>query len=365
MFVLDRKEIMMKKAGPWIRVVGFIIGTVLLILLCDFAFAQTGYVRYVLSYFEKTSDNINTLVLGASHARSAIDPQKIDDVNGTNSFSLAIPGETVKDSYYVLEEACRSKNIKTVIFDIDYQYWMEPQGEGYFQEPFIYNQFEWKSPVKWQYMVQNMFNLDIRNALTKRNVYLCTPSAVVTNVKQKLSQEYKDADIYSLDVSDANGPYIGKGFFSRITSGGLPGGDAYVDGWIGRQNDGFDTGVVEKFRKIKKYCDDNGIELICVTSPITPSVMKKLGMEKVDEKFNEFFEKNNITYYNFNKARFDVLNRTDKDYGDKEGHMGGELAEMYSQVLAEVLKGHFDNTLDKSKYFYDTFEQMYKDMEEQ
>ena len=45
--------------------------------------------------------------------------------------------------------------------------------------------------------------------------------------------------------------------------------------------------------------------------------------------------------------------------------MGCELAERYSEVLAVVLKGHFNNTLDKSKYFYDTFEQMYEEMEEQ
>ena len=113
----------------------------------------------------------------------------------------------------MLQEACRSKKIKTLIFDVDYQYWMEPQAEGYFQEPFIYNQLSWSSPVKWKYMAENMLNLDVRNAFTKRNVYLCTPSSVKTNISQKRSQEYKDADIYSIEVPDANGPYIGKGFF--------------------------------------------------------------------------------------------------------------------------------------------------------
>ena len=132
----------MKRVVPWIRVAGFIVGLVVLVAIFDYAFAQTGYVRYVLTYFQNSDEDIDTLVLGASHARSAIDPQKIDDVNDTNSFSLAIPGEMVKDSYYVLQEACRSKKIKTLIFDVDYQYWMEPQAEGYFQEPFIYNQLK-------------------------------------------------------------------------------------------------------------------------------------------------------------------------------------------------------------------------------
>ena len=111
----------MKRAVPWIRVAGFIVGLVVLVAIFDYAFAQTGYVRYVLTYFQNSDEDIDTLVLGASHARSAIDPQKIDDVNDTNSFSLAIPGEMVKDSYYVLQEACRSKKIKTLIFDVGKQ----------------------------------------------------------------------------------------------------------------------------------------------------------------------------------------------------------------------------------------------------
>ena len=286
----------MKRAVPWIRVAGFIVGLVVLVAIFDYAFAQTGYVRYVLTYFQNSDEDIDTLVLGASHARSAIDPQKIDDVNDTNSFSLAIPGEMVKDSYYVLQEACRSKKIKTLIFDVDYQYWMEPQAEGYFQEPFIYNQLSWSSPVKWKYMAENMLNLDVRNAFTKRNVYLCTPSSVKTNISQKRSQEYKDADIYSIEVPDANGPYIGKGFFYREVSGLQPGGDAYVDGWVGRENDGLSEVAVTKFKQIKKFCDDNGIELICVTSPITPSVMKKLGMGTSSNSMMSSMMNTNVFY---------------------------------------------------------------------
>ena len=67
----------MKRAVPWIRVAGFIVGLVVLVAIFDYAFAQTGYVRYVLTYFQNSDEDIDTLVLGASHARSAIDPQKI------------------------------------------------------------------------------------------------------------------------------------------------------------------------------------------------------------------------------------------------------------------------------------------------
>jgi len=45
-----------------------------------------------------------------------------------------------------------------------------------------------------------------------------------------------------------------------------------------------------------------GIELICVTSPITPSSVKRLGLDVVNEKFEKFFGELGVTYYNFNKA---------------------------------------------------------------
>ena len=65
---------------------------------------------------------------------------------------------------------------------------------------------------------------------------------------------------------------------------------------------------------------------------------EEAGMETVNDVLSQFFEEQNVPYYNFNKARLSVLDRSDLDYGDKEGHMGGELAEEYSEVLAEVLK---------------------------
>ena len=93
------------------------------------------------------------MILGASHARSAIDPAKIDSQADTVTLSMAIPGETLKDSYYVLEESCKNNDVKRVIFDVDYQYWFGPQEEGYFAETFIYNQFSWLSLTKWDYFI--------------------------------------------------------------------------------------------------------------------------------------------------------------------------------------------------------------------
>ena len=357
---------MNKKVASAIKCIVFLAGVVVMIALFDFFFAQSGYIRYIFKYNEQTKDEYTGLVLGASHARSAIDPQKIDDESGdTNTLSLAIPGETLKDSCYVLEEALRSQsNVKRVILDVDYQYWYGEISEGYFQEAFIYNQLSWTSPVKWEYLASNLTNLDIRNALTKRNVYSISLSSIKANVEQKMSESYKNADIYSLEVGDANGPYVGKGFFSRVLSGYKAGGMDYINNMSELYKSGICDFAVKYFNQLKKICDDKGIELICVTSPIAPSVMETLHLDVVHDDFVKFFNEQGIAYFDFNMARFDVLPRTDYDYGDLEGHMGGEPAERYSKVLGEVLNKYTNNNLKMTDYFYETFDQVYANVEE-
>jgi hypothetical protein len=281
---------------------------------------------------------------------------------GTNSINLAIPGETIKDSYYVLKEACRNNKVKRVVLDVDYQYWLNPQLEGYFAEPFIYNQLSWTSPVKWQYVMDNMDVLDVRNAFTKRNVYLCTWNGATTNIKFKNSDTYKNNNISELTVSDANGPYVGKGFFYRHTSG-LPRGASYLQGWYNCAGRGVSSYVESEFVRIKQYCDQNNIELIAVTSPITPSAMQLVGMQDIHQVMvNNIFDKYGVNYYDFNMALMDVLPREDSDFGDMEGHMGGELAEEYSTVLASVLNDYVNGKLDSNQYFYSSYDELYQQM---
>ena len=57
-----------------------------------------------------------------------------------------------------------------------------------------------------------------------------------------------------------------------------------------------------------------------------------------------------------------VLPRDDSAYVDTEGHMYGELAESYSELLAQVLMEDAMGTLDESRYFYNSYQDMYASM---
>ena len=160
----------MKKFKPIIRCVIFLAGLAAIMGVIDFACVQTGYVNYILRNVcaKANGTDYDTVVIGASHARASSDPEQIDKNAGTYSINMAIPGETVKDSYYVLEETCRTNDIKTVILDIDYQYYFNPPKEGFYTEQFIQCQMDWRSYVKWQYIYDNMERMEIRNVFTRR-----------------------------------------------------------------------------------------------------------------------------------------------------------------------------------------------------
>lgn len=99
-----------------------------------------------------------------------------------------------------------------------------------------------------------------------------------------------------------------------------------------------------------------------MTSPIAPAAMQKLGMGKVHDTLQKAFDELGLKYYDFNKALMSFVPRDDIHYGDLEGHMGGALANTYSQAFAKLLKDAQDGEIQESDYFYASFDEMYQTM---
>ena len=74
----------MKKSMPWIRCAGFLVGLAVILGICDFCFAPSGYVRFILHEVNRKDTQYDTIILGASHARSAINPEYLDAVSYTH-----------------------------------------------------------------------------------------------------------------------------------------------------------------------------------------------------------------------------------------------------------------------------------------
>jgi len=123
----------MKKAWPHIKCVLFIVVLAVVILVCDYLFAESGYIRFVLNDVNSSNESYDTIVLGASHTRCSIDTEYLDKYMNVNSFNMGIPGETVDDFYYVLKSVVDSGNCGCRLLLLDE--WAVP--ESFFQVIYI------------------------------------------------------------------------------------------------------------------------------------------------------------------------------------------------------------------------------------
>ena len=72
----------MKKLWPHIRCVIFICVLAAVICVCDYLFAESGYIRFIFNQVKaenaETDSGYDTIILGASHTRCSIDTEYLD-----------------------------------------------------------------------------------------------------------------------------------------------------------------------------------------------------------------------------------------------------------------------------------------------
>lgn len=245
-------------------------------------------------------------------------------------------------------ESDRHNNVKRVIYDLDYQYWCN-YAEREFEDCFIYTWLPF-SNVKLKYIADNLLTKDFRTVYSKRWAYETSPSSIMNNLKVKSSAAYRNYSMDAVEIHDAGGPYAAKGFFYRdMKMDSLVPSD--IVAW---DESGISDKVLDSFEKTVQYCKKNNIELVCVTSPITPTTSVNGYSEQAGAYFTRLCEEYGVEYYDFNLLTMDTLPRTDDDFFDEEGHMLGELADRYSDILASVLL----DKCDKSTAFYGTYAQL-------
>lgn len=368
MFKNYRWIVMKVKVIAHIRCVAFLLVLAILIGTCDYFFSESGYIRYILHEVKATEENFDTIVIGSSHTRCSVDCRYLDEALGVNSFNIGIPGETVDDFYYVLKSICKDNEVKTVIMDVDYYYWMDGQSQNHFSKSFIYQQMN-DTDVKAEYLWNNKDNIDIRNVFSRRLTWKVSLKEAEDNADLKISEGYENYEMEAAVEDDgyfptAGGPYLGKGFCYRYRINEVPGNPEYVKTMRTAANKNIDKNVISQFERLYNYCKDNGIELIAITAPITPDALEDAQVDRAYEKIADLFAGYGIEYYDFNKTLMSVLPRDDSGYVDTEGHMYGELAELYSEVLAKFLADVRDGEVDMSSYFYPSYQEMYKNMRE-
>lgn len=366
-----------------IRAFLFLVVVVCVYMVMNFAMEPTGYIRWVIHEVDNPKANVGVgsgatgtgvssgvnsganssvaagamnseagkggydcLILGASLSRAAIDPTALDEIGySENAFNYSIPGAAVEDSYYQLKEACTHNKVKKVIFGMDYTYWC-----SYPDKTFLSRLIYVRMPIsmaKLEYVGRELLDKDFRTVYTTQWSYTYTKKAVMDNLNTKLTKEYFNHDINTVDLQEDNLVYKGKGYFMRDNNV-EPSGAASASPWI-------DIGISKRtekyFARMVDFCKKNNIELVCVTMPATPSVSVLGASENSAAYFKKICEENEVTYIDCNLVTLEELPRKDDEYNDWGGHMSDEMAQKFSKVLAKKLAG-------KDVKFYSDYRQL-------
>lgn len=323
--------------GIWIIVLGFAL------------FDDThSYTRIMFHELYEQEENVDIVLLGASHVYRGIDPFMMKEYTGSNVFNASSSSQQLKGSYYILNEVLKENNVSKVLLDTNYGINnLEKDGDiqTYIITDYLKNSYEKEqylfSVGGFDALVSDCF--PVFHALTVSNG-LKNP---INIIKNKLSTGYRE---YGYDlVSYDNEKYKGKGFvYSNEEI------DILKANWSPNPIDG--GNIVPQYtkywlEKIIALCKEKNVELILIDCPVTDASIYG-EIENYSEYIaymSELSEKNDLKYWNFNMVGESKLNKKSNWYKDAV-HFNGKGAESFTAFLSGYLNDPDENI------FYDSLE---------
>jgi hypothetical protein len=328
------------------------IAPVLFLLLCCAVTACLNYALIPISPLRitlhelRSEGDYDTIFLGTSHGQYGIDPASVDETSGGKSLSLCLASAYLDDSYYLLQLACETQTPSTVVYELDPSYWMNEQWGGSTKISF-YKDFP-PSRAKTAYFFDKILSLDFRYALAPWSYYRNRIGEIPKTLRDKRSDAYQNYDPSLLEIPLCR--YEGRGFLYRER---FEGEDKGTFNHIPWEEAKVKDLAVSYFKKLASFCREKQIRLIVITTPVPEeTVAYSLDAYRAsDAWFSAFLQEQGVEYYNFNRLRPDLLDRSMTGYWDYDGHMDGILAQDFSRLLGRLLKDLSDGAFEYDRYF--------------
>lgn len=301
-------------------------------LILNYLLVPNSIVRVQLHNLR--SQKYDDIFVGTSHGLSAINPEIVDEKTGRNSINLCWPDEHLIDSYYIIKEACRVNKPSRIIYELDSSYWSTPQNKGA-NAVYIYNHFP-NSKVKMEYYFDKILEMDMRVTLAPWFYYRNEYKNIPHNLTMKRSKEYQQYNVSSLEMNKAQ-VYNQDGFLYQTVVPETDRGNLNFIMWDEKKIQDIE---LQYFKKIVKYCKEQKIELIAITTPVSRETLEKYPhvYESANRYFTQLMSTWNVEYYNFNTLSDEQLDRSVMGYVDYEGHLSGELGNKFSAILGKILR---------------------------
>lgn len=288
------------------------------------------------NFFRNDMYNMKTkeyddLFVGTSHGKTGIHPDEVDKVTGRKSLNMCLGGQFPIDSYYIVREACRKEKPERVIYAVDPGYWMaeQPLGPEYMA---MYEEFPW-SDVKVLYSKDKLAELDFRASIFPWFVYRQGYKDWDERLKARFSRKYLSYNPSFYSTQEQTYYADGSTSLNRIEKIKTEEG---IGLW---KEENFQKEAEEYLSKLIEYCGQEGIEFVAVTTPIPEETRSKYkeNYENAYQYFDEYFERKNVSYLNFNEIAIEGMDTSIEGFADYDGHMYGDQAKIFSERLGEYL----------------------------
>lgn len=315
--------------------------TGLLVKACNYLLTDdaSSYTRLTMHELYETADsgeNIDTLFLGSSHCFRAYDPQLFKELTGKTAFNLGSSSQNYDTSYYLLREAARYYDLKTVYLDMHYKFLFIDKKDRDLVQANIISDYMRFSLNKLEFLLSTSEADEYTNRFLpfRRNWQQLGDLSYIRSVwEKKQTERYREYEPVVLEDER----YVGRGFVwsdAELNADEITWWDNFTD--VPEDMDSDVTYTLDYIERIVEFCREEGIRLVFVTAPSFDRYLEEIGPYDLAHQYiQELADGWGILYLDFNLCRDEYLNLGQESYLDVD-HLNGRGAEALTRLLAEL-----------------------------
>ena len=272
--------------------------------------------RRLYDFLDMPDHTVDLVFLGSSHSFCTFDPEKIDEVMGTNSFQLGMPLQHPDASYFMFREVLRTQSPGTVIVTLSW---------SLLQDDFSMQQIDHLFPVLEgrglrlkEDMLENMFPLNQRVKFNiapirfQQSFFAYMNNRLMTYFREERDLRLPAAVGEGREYYRARG-YVYASYIMTEAEAESIRNSPMIDARQWRPSP-VQVGYVER---IARLAQSEGISLVFVTAPVSNIYLATYqNYEAIHSQIREIAEGLNVPYLDFNYLNLDGRMFLDEHFRD-------------------------------------------------
>lgn len=318
--------------------------TALLIHGCNYLLIDDSqsYTRLMMHEFYESKEPIDTLFLGSSHCFRAYDPQLFTELTGKTAYNLGSSAQNYDTSYYLLREAAKAHDIKTVYLDMHYKFLFVGKEERDLVQANIISDYMRPSFNKLEFLTTTADGRQLTNRLLpfRREWQKLADVSFLREVfEKKQTKAYQNYEPVVLEKEY----YAGKGFVyseEELDAEAITWWENFTS--VAEDMESDETYTLSYIEKIVEFCRQQEIRLIFVTAPSYGRYLEEVGPYDLAYNYiKKMAESYGVPYLDFNLCRKDYLDLEEDSFLDVD-HLNGKGAKELTGLLAELDSGQVE-----------------------